>query len=325
MDRFFCISQEEIDALLKTRGNDWRVYLELRQKADFITGWLTHHSAKKMTAASIGRKVSLPSTAGVPALEMTRKDVSRALERLIKCGLIDHLSRENRFLRLRLPHVARRVEEQTKSQNRLPPVESEIPSGLPQTGPATKPAIQGLSASSKERLPHNEPQDTPRASRTNAVKSAEIIALHGFAGNDAGGVNNKNKTISNTPLVNEGGNHSPSAGKTHSPALRAYDEKPEKTETGKPDTADRVRSIVAEVGKDRYGNNLIRNLYSERSKVIFRGLAEFDERDIREAVRKVISDNTLMKSPESIDAVLRPTQYAKKRPEPLTRKGSLAL
>ena len=315
MDRFFWISQQEIDALLETRGNDWRVYLALRHRADFTHGRFTHYSAKRITAASIGRDISLPAAAGVPALAMTRKDVSRALERLIKCGLIDDMSRENGFLRLRLPHVAASAAGQTQSQNRLPQVENEIASGLSRTEPATKPSTQGASGGNKGRLPHEESQDAPRASRTNAVKSAEIIALHGFAGNDSGDVNNKNKTLSNTPCVHEGGNHSPSAKKTYSPASRACDEKPENPETEK--QVDRFRDLVIEEGE-----GIIQYPDTSISRKIYASWVRMNPRecDVREAVRSVLEHPEQRPTPTSIDIELRSQIKVSK-----STKGRLAL
>ena len=324
MERFFWMSQQEIDTLMKTRGEDWRVYLCLRKRANFETGWLDHYSAKKMTSASIGREISLPSSSGVPVLEMTRKDVSRSLVRLIGSGLIDGLSREKNFLRLRLPLIKANTKEEKASQSRLSQTEGEKRSRMSRVETAIILPVKGVADGTGAGVSQDDPQLALIVSHAETAESAQILAFQRIAGNEIDTVNNKNKNISKPP-ISEGENHSPSAGKTHTPALRACNQKPEKSRAEKPDAANRVRDIVATVGKDANGHNLIRNLYTERSKIIFRGLAGFDERDIREAVRNVLSNTNLPPSPESIDSVLRSKSGVHKRSETSRMKGWLAL
>lgn len=181
----FWISQTEINLLLASRNDDWRVYLTLRQHASFKTGRLDHYSAKKMTAASIARAISLPSSAGVPAMEMTRKDVSRSLARLVRCGLVSELTRERGFLRLRLPYAVVNTNKGAEGQNRMPQTDENRPPRVSHVETEQSVAAQDAAKRTETRLPPDTSANCPRQSQGETNKSSETVAVQAICGSES--------------------------------------------------------------------------------------------------------------------------------------------
>lgn len=307
----FWISQTEINLLLASRNDDWRVYLELRQHASFKTGRLDHYSAKKMTAASIARAISLPSSAGVPAMEMTRKDVSRSLERLVRCGLVSELTRERGFLRLQLPYAVVNTNKGAEGQNRMPQTDENRPPRVSHVETEQSVAAQDAAKRTETRLPPDASANCPRQSQGETNKSSETVAVQAICGSESAPVNSKNK-VNNKPPVFRGETPSPSALKPH--LDRSTSGLPENPE----EPADRYRSIVEEESK-----GIIMFTGSDMSRNIFRrwALIKAGERDIRDAVREVMTTASMRQTPNSVDEVLRSKMIA----PPKSTKGSICL
>ncbi len=307
----FWISLTESNLLMATRGEDWRVYLLLRQRASFKTGRLDHYSAKRMTAASIAREISLPASAGVPAMEMSRKDVSRSLARLVRCGLVSELTRERGFLRLRLPYAVVNTNKGAEGQNSMPQTDENRPPRVSHVETEQSVAAQDAAKRTETRLPPDASANCPRQSQGEIKKSSETVAVQAICGSESASVNSKNK-VNNKPPVFRGETPSPSALKPH--LDRSTSGLPENPE----EPADRYRSIVEEESK-----GIIMFTGSDMSRNIFRrwALIKAGERDIRDAVREVMTTASMRQTPNSVDEVLRSKMIA----PPKSTKGSICL
>lgn len=325
MNRLFCYAQTETNALMKTRHiDDMRVYIALRQRADFKTGRLEHPSALKMTTGSIAREISLPAKERVAALTFTHKDVGHAIERLEALGLVDELGRNGRYLRLRLPMAAGATSEGKPSQNQT--VRSDAKNGgqivrkFVQNENVESLAAQGITKDKAgqidQQIVRREPENGGQIVRSGNEKSAETVAGQRVSGG-------RNASLSTVP-----NNQYPSS------VPRRGDESPSAPENQPHHAASRLPMKTEEKPEDRYqtavidaGGGLIMYADSEKSRRIYRvwSVRSVDVRDVQEAAREVIKSPTMKPTPNSIDELLTAEATRRNNQRRGTGRGSLVL
>lgn len=330
MERLFCFTQTEMDTLMQTRHvEDAKVYQILRQRADFKTGRLEHHSALKLTTGSIAIEISLPAKERVAALSFTHKDVGHAIDRLEALGLIDELGRKGRYLRLRLPMASMSTCEDKPSQNQI--VRSDAKNGgqIVRSENAESIAAQGIEEGNTRQTVRRESKNGGQIVRCENAKSAETVAGQGFSGDKIASLSTGKPLSVPTPLKppkeEKRGGYSPSApkNKPHNAASQLA----EGVEKGKTDsTSDKSREIRYQIAVEEAGNGLIRYADSDKSRQIYRywAAAKISERDIRDAVRELLSQPERRPTPNSVDEIIR-AGYLAAISKPKRGKGSLVL
>ncbi len=314
MDPIYGFDKYEMSALIgQARGEDCRLYLALRRRADFKTGTMAHPSTKNLSLSSLARLLSLPASPGVPALDLTHKDVRRGIQRLEALGLIDEIRHEGRSLKLRLPLVA-------KAAERLSGKVAEKPKRLSGNSHNQKQAkTHEESAPSREasinlalRLSGTEAENRLRLSGNVSTQSTETIADAGFAGNRERALITKTKDI-NTPctLSKTGKERSPSAPKIethHAPS--ALTENLEKS--------DRFRAIIEEAGHKRLlwvDSQTSRRIYANWEAM---GVSDAD---IRNAVVELLAHPERKPTPNGVDAIIRASRTPLPQTKPRTGRG----
>lgn len=317
MEQYFGFTKQEFRAVRQLRDCEWRVYCCLREKADFKTGRLEHPTALKMTAASIARDISLPGQSGVPALDFSRFDVLRSLDRLEYLGFIDEREREGRFLRLRMPMVLTNTAKSEPSQTRVQPKNAQGATnsslGVQQTKIAETQAGQGFQEFSAARVQQETAsgcnEKSARVQQTENAEIPETVAAQGIADGKivpfSTVFSTKNLQYSPLPPKNGGEeNPLPSASEKpnpNSPSADGSQEEAEKTET----EIRRLRTVVANSAKECGG--VIRCLNSAKSTEVLESWipAGFKDWWIQDAVKLVIETPSEQPFVNAIDAVMR--------------------
>jgi hypothetical protein len=325
MKPYFSLSTEETALLKRTRGDECRLYIALRERADFKTGRLDHPSARHLTSASLARELSLPASQGMPALILERKDISRGIERLQTQGLVDEVERQGHAIRLRLPLVARSTCNAQPAQNKLSQREAE-PAPKMSRFPGDAAPTENLeewaasqSAAEYETPRLSQPPAKPRARlpQTHSGHSVETPAGLGFSGFSDGALNTE-KQILSTPITppKAGKVIPPSAAKTkthHAPSALANE--PEKT---KPESAAAAafEAIIAGQRQILYPRSpTSRSLY-----LIWAEMAVSPE-EVQAAIADAISDTRRPPTPNRVDAAIRVRRMPSPTSIPRARRG----
>lgn len=314
MEQYFSFTKQEFRAVRQLRDGEWRVYCCLREKADFKTGRLEHPTALKMTAASIARDISLPGQSGVPALEFSRFDVLRSLDRLEDLGFIDEREREGRFLRLRMPMVATNTAKSEPSQTRVQQKNAQGATnsslGVQQMKSVETVAAQGFQEFNAARVQQETaPGCNEKSARVQQTENAEIPETVATQGISDGKIvpfstvfSTKKSVLS--PLPPAGGEEprSPSASEKSKATPLAADgglQEAEKTEI------QRLRTVVANAAKVCGG--VIRCLNSAKSTEVLESWvpAGFKDWWIQDAVKLVIETPSEQPFVNAVDAVMR--------------------
>lgn len=315
-NRYFPYTQKEQNLLMQARNFvDLRVYMHIKEKADFESGRLEHPSALRLTATTIARAISLPAMQGASALEFSRFAVMRSLERLEALGLIDEVDRSGKFLRLRLPMVTANTcesdTEQKKSARKSTEngEQSARKSALSENSETV--AAQGIQdahiGNPAPKSARRSIENGEKSARTKNDESSETVAAQGFSGGNVIPLTMEKQSIikSLPPVSPRRGEETPpsSTPKTqnHTPSDDGLQAKTEKTEG----EVDRLRDVVANAAKEHGG--IIKCLKSERSTEVLTGwVGRFKDWEIEDACGTVIAKADVMKPyVDSIDGLMR--------------------
>lgn len=290
--KYFSYTPHEHEALLQTRQLvDMRVYMCLKEKADFTTGRLEHPSVLKLTTASLAREISQPAKERAAAQIFTRLDVRHAIDRLEAIGLIDEIDRKEGYLRLRLPMVAANTAKPAPSQK-------QFAAQFATNKPPKTVVAQGIEKKEGGQF-------AAQFAAVNDGESAETIAAQGKAVDQKPPFSMCEPSVVNPPLSPQGeGDLMLSASETQNQpqprsAASQLAEGVEKAKTETPET--RYQAAIVEAG-----GGLIMYPNSKQSHDIYRrwGIRGVDIRDLREAVKAVIKSPTMKPTPNAVDAFL---------------------
>ncbi len=313
-NRYFPYTQKEQNLLMQARNFvDLRVYMHIKEKADFESGRLEHPSALRLTATTIARAISLPAMQGASALEFSRFAVMRSLERLEALGLIDEVDRSGKFLRLRLPMVTANTcesdTEQKKSARKSTEngEQSARKSALSENSETV--AAQGIQdahiGNPAPKSARRSIENGEKSARTKNDESSETVAAQGFSGGNVIPLTMEKQSIikSLPPVSPQGEGETPSSStpktQNHTPSVDGLQAESEKTEV------DRLRSVVANAAKKHGG--IIRCLNSAQSTEVLAGWGgRFKDWEIEDACGTVIAKADVMKPyVDSIDTLMR--------------------
>ncbi len=316
MDPIYGLDKHEMSALIgQARGEDCRLYLALRRRADFKTGTMAHPSTKNLSLSSLARLLSLPASPGVPALALTHTDIRRGVQRLEALGLVDEIRHDGRALKLRLPLVAnaaeklsgqvaekaRRLSGNSQNQRQTETQEASAPS-------------QEASINSAATLSSAEAKNGLRLSGNTFTESAEALADTGITGNRGNCFITKTKDV-NTPCTQPkakaGNDTSPSAPKFkthHAPSALAKSL----------EKSDRFRAIMEEAGQKRL--LWVDSLTSKRIYANWDAMGVSDA-DIRDAVVELLAHPERKPTPNGVDAIIRASRTPPPQTKPRTGRG----
>ncbi len=327
---YYSFSAQEFGIILSgASGDEGLLYIALKKFADFKTGLMKHHVAKRLNFSFLANMLSRDSRQGCEARVFTHVEIRRLLNRLVTLGLVDEMEHDGRTLSLRLPlvrgeygkgkSVATMLSGKTAAEK--PKSSGSCSDGSKPKNPATARVSEVMGNDGKERL--SGPPDNPdeRLSGDKDVKLSGSLAGQGFATDHAGSFSTNTKTSVQPPLQREG-KTSPSAGENQTPKPR-HDPSGLIQKTERPEADSSGNGFLELI--EREGEGLIRFHASEISRKIYRSWerCKFDSRDVGEAIRKVLGTQWMSPTPNSIDAVLRETFRPQKAVS--KRNGSLCL
>jgi len=307
--RYFPYTQREQNMLKQVRNFvDLRVYMHIKEKADFESGRLEHPSALRLTTGTIAREISLPAIQGAPALEFSIFAVIRSLERLEALGLIDEVDRSGRFLRLRLPMAAANTCESNTEQKK---------SASNSTENRAKSARKSASYKRSETVAAQGVQDThtgksARKSASNCTEngeksasiendeSSETVVGQGFSGDNIVSLNMKKQSVLNSLPQTPSGEETPSPSATQNQPHTPSDDGLQETKEEK--AVNRIRDIVADEA-----DGMIDFVDTKKSRGFYKRwyLLNISEDRIRSAVREVIATASMAAIVDSVDTVVR--------------------
>ena len=324
MKPYFSLSTEETALLKRTRGDECRLYIALRERADFKTGRLDHPSARHLTSASLARELSLPASQGMPALILERKDISRGIERLQTQGLVDEVERQGHAIRLRLPLVARSTCNAHPAQNKLSQREAEPAprmSRFPGDAASTEnleewAASQSAAGNVTPRLSQPPAKSRARLPQTHSGHSVETPAGLGLSGFSDCALNTEIQKTS-TPITQ------PKAGKVIPPsAAKIKTHHAPSALTAENEKCNRYRAILDEVGQGRiqWTNSKISCGYYAAWEAW-----KLSDADVRAAAIELLGQPERPQTPNSVDAILREKRCPPPEPKRRTGRGYLVL
>ncbi len=328
--RYFPYTQREQSMLKQVRNFvDLRVYMHIKEKADFESGRLEHPSALRLTASTIAREVSLPAMQGTPALKFSRFTVMRSLERLEALGLIDEVDRSGKFLRLRLPMVAANTcesdTEQKKSARKSTDNGEKSARKFARSENSEIVVGQGFQdthiGKSARKSARNCTENGEKSARTGNEESSETVVGQGFLGDNIVSLNMKKqsvlKSLPQTPSGEE--TQSPSATQTQTQPRTPSDDGLQETEEK---AVNRIRDIVADEA-----DGMIDFIDTKKSRGFYKRwhLLGISEDRIRSAVREVIATASMAAIVDSVDTVVRGVVLVPAAAKKDPFKGSLQL
>lgn len=312
-ERFFLYTQREQNLLGQARNfADSRVYMHLKEKADFESGRLEHPSALRLTTGTIAREISLPAIQGAPALEFSIFAVIRSLERLEALGLIDEVDRSGRFLRLRLPLVAANTCESNTEQKKSASNSTENRAKSARKSASSKHsetvAAQGVQdthiGKSARKSARNCTENGEKSASIENDESSETVAAQGISGGNVVSLNMKKQSVLNSlPQTPSGGEtQSPSATQTQTQTQPRTPSDDGFQETEEEKAVNRIRDIVADEA-----DGMIEFIGTKKSRGFYKRWHRLDisEDRIRRAVREVIATASMAAIVDSVDTVVR--------------------
>jgi len=328
--RYFPYTQREQNMLKQVRNFvDLRVYMHIKEKADFESGCLEHPSSLRLTTGTIAREISLPATQGKPALKFTHFDVLHSLERLADIGLIDEVGRSGKFLRLRLPMVAANTcesdTEQKKSARKSTENGEKSARKFARSENSEIVVGQGFQdthiGKSARKSARNCTENGEKSARIENGESSETVVGQRFSGDNIVSLNMKKQSVlKSLPQTPEGEETpSPSATQTknqpHTPSDDGLQETEEKAEN-------RIRDIVADEA-----DGMIDFIDTKKSRGFYKRwhLLDISEDRIRSAVREVIATASMAAIVDSVDTVVRGVVLVPAAAKKDPFKGSLQL
>lgn len=327
-DPIWIFSHQEMNIIAtEASGDESQLYMILRMHADFKTGRTSHYSAKKLSFSFLARSMSRDSRQGYKEKIFTHVEIRRFLNRLVAIGLVTDVEHDGRILSVRLPLVEKGYKE--RASGKAPQSEPRMDEGRPgsrqggNTDIAGVPAIEDKKAIGMPSGPSCTEGGMSSGEKTK--RSSKSLVLQGFQPNTDRSLSNKSKTSVNTPPnppTGGEGRTSPPATENQTPKTR-HDPAGLIQKTERPGTDSSGSGFLELV--EREGEGLIRYHASEISRKIYRSWerCKFDSRDVCEAIRKVLSTQWMLPTPNSIDAVLRNAAESLKTPKKMPRSSVL--